>query len=113
MGIVEYINPVRCTIKWTYADLRPAGARTRERKFWVKKEGFWLAAPEGFDHLHAGKINIDDSQPGEGSAEGGLVPQVLKGGDGYWEVVKVPPVGPGKDGQEEADFEGEQGEGNA
>ena len=64
-----------------------------------------LLATERADDLQAGDINIYKTEPGEGSAEGGLIPKTLEPRCKCLKIIDIPAFGPGEDGQEGPDLE--------
>ena len=69
-----------------------------------------MATAEDLEYLKERDINIDQTQPGHRSAEGGFIPKVLETGDNRLKEVQVPGVGPRKDHQKQAYLEGKQSE---
>lgn len=74
----------------------------------TQKVSDWLTFAEGVYDLKAGDIDVDEAQSGQRSAEGGLLPEVLKKRRKCLKIIKIPTVSPGEDHQENTDLKGEQ-----
>lgn len=70
-------------------------------------------AAEQADDLEESYIDVDEPQAGDQAFEGWLIPHRFDVGTKSLEVIQRPGILPGENDQEEADFEGEDGETNS